>query len=218
VDTPTPTPTPSSVTTPSSSGSSSKSTTSSPTPKQVQQKPTFSKKVVATSYPTTTINERSKPSATSSVVDTIAPGTPVPLTSVTAKDGWRQTKDGTWVKEENLSSVKPTVAPTAPRTTSEPLPDQDPTQSTRSRTDAPSVPYGVWDKLAQCEASGNWHINTGNGFYGGLQFTLGTWRAFGGTGMPHENSREEQIKVGKRVQAGQGWGAWPACARKLGLL
>jgi uncharacterized protein YabE (DUF348 family) len=76
---------------------------------------------------------------------------------------------------------------------------------------------GVWDQLAQCEAGGNWAINTGNGYYGGLQFSLGTWRAHGGGGMPHQASREEQIAVGQRVQASQGWGAWPSCARKLGL-
>jgi uncharacterized protein YabE (DUF348 family) len=81
-----------------------------------------------------------------------------------------------------------------------------------------STPSGsVWDKLAQCEAGGNWSINTGNGFYGGLQFTLSTWRAYGGTGMPHEASREEQIAVAERVQDAQGWGAWPACTSKLGI-
>jgi uncharacterized protein YabE (DUF348 family) len=84
--------------------------------------------------------------------------------------------------------------------------------------DAPSVPNGsVWDRLAQCEAGGNWSINTGNGFYGGLQFTLQTWNAFGGSGMPHHASREEQIRVAEKVQASQGWGAWPACSSKLGL-
>ena len=76
---------------------------------------------------------------------------------------------------------------------------------------------GVWDKIAQCESSGNWHINTGNGYYGGLQFLPSTWRAYGGEGMPHKASRAEQIRVAKRTQAAQGWGAWPACTRKLGL-
>ena len=75
----------------------------------------------------------------------------------------------------------------------------------------------TWDRLAQCESSGNWAINTGNGFSGGLQFTPGTWRAFGGTGMAHHASREQQIVVAERVLAKQGWGAWPACSRKLGL-
>jgi uncharacterized protein YabE (DUF348 family) len=83
---------------------------------------------------------------------------------------------------------------------------------------APAVASGsVWDQIAQCESGGNWHINTGNGFYGGLQFTLSTWHAYGGSGMPNENSREAQIAVAKRVQAAQGWGAWPACTSKLGL-
>jgi hypothetical protein len=83
---------------------------------------------------------------------------------------------------------------------------------------APAVGDGsVWDQLAKCEAGGNWAINTGNGYYGGLQFNLGTWRANGGVGMPHEASREQQIAIGQRVQASQGWGAWPSCTRKLGL-
>jgi len=76
----------------------------------------------------------------------------------------------------------------------------------------------VWDRLAQCESGGNWAINTGNGYYGGLQFSLGTWQAYGGTGYPHQASRETQIAVASRVQAGQGWGAWPSCAAQLGLL
>ena len=83
---------------------------------------------------------------------------------------------------------------------------------------APAVPAGSpWDALAQCEAGGNWAINTGNGYYGGLQFSLSSWRAVGGTGYPHEHSRETQIAMGERLRAAQGWGAWPACSRKLGL-
>lgn len=68
-----------------------------------------------------------------------------------------------------------------------------------------------WDAIAQCESSGNWSINTGNGYYGGLQFTLSTWRAYGGKGMPHKASREEQMRVAERVLAGQGIKAWPTC-------
>lgn len=75
----------------------------------------------------------------------------------------------------------------------------------------------VWDRLVMCEAGGNWAANTGNGFYGGLQFVLSTWRANGGYGMPYRASREQQIAVATRVLASQGWGAWPACSRKLGL-
>ena len=74
-----------------------------------------------------------------------------------------------------------------------------------------------WDAVAQCESGGNWSINTGNGFYGGLQFTLSTWHAYGGSGLPNHASRAQQIAVAKKVQAAQGWGAWPACTSKLGL-
>jgi nucleoid-associated protein YgaU len=75
----------------------------------------------------------------------------------------------------------------------------------------------TWDALAQCESGGNWSTNTGNGFSGGLQFTAGTWAAYGGAGSPAEATREQQIAVAENVQASQGWGAWPACASKLGL-
>ncbi|MCE3293921.1 MAG: transglycosylase [Arthrobacter sp.] len=80
-----------------------------------------------------------------------------------------------------------------------------------------ATPASTWDALAQCESGGNWAINTGNGFSGGLQFTPQTWAGFGGTGSPENASRAQQIAVAERVQATQGWGAWPACAAKLGL-
>jgi hypothetical protein len=82
---------------------------------------------------------------------------------------------------------------------------------------ASAAPGSDWDRLAQCESTGNWGINTGNGFSGGLQFTPSTWRSFGGSGLAHRASREQQIAVAERVLAKQGWGAWPACSRKLGL-
>lgn len=75
----------------------------------------------------------------------------------------------------------------------------------------------VWDRLAACESGGNWAINTGNGFYGGLQFTLSSWQAAGGSGYPNAASREEQIARGQVLQSRQGWGAWPACTAKLGI-
>src|SRR4051812_47765644 len=78
----------------------------------------------------------------------------------------------------------------------------------------------TWDRLAQCESSGNWSINTGNGFSGGLQFTPSTWRAYGGTAYASSAylaGRSAQIAVAQRVLASQGWGAWPACSAKLGL-
>ncbi|WP_107704560.1 resuscitation-promoting factor [Nocardioides allogilvus] len=76
----------------------------------------------------------------------------------------------------------------------------------------------VWDALAQCESGGNWAINTGNGYYGGLQFNLGTWQAYGGTGLPSQASRETQIAVATRLRdASGGYGAWPHCSAQLGL-
>ena len=76
----------------------------------------------------------------------------------------------------------------------------------------------VWDRLAQCESGGNWAINTGNGYYGGLQFNLGTWQAYGGTGLPSEASRETQIAIATKLRdASGGYGAWPHCSSTLGL-
>lgn len=85
---------------------------------------------------------------------------------------------------------------------------------------ASAAPDSDWDRLAQCEAGGNWNINTGNGYYGGLQFNSGTWRAYGGNEfapLPHQATREQQIAVAERTLAKQGWGAWPACSARLGL-
>jgi uncharacterized protein YabE (DUF348 family) len=82
----------------------------------------------------------------------------------------------------------------------------------RGTAEAPSVASNsVWDKIAQCESGGNWHINTGNGYYGGLQFSAATWRSVGGPGLPHQHSRETQIKYAKILQARSGWGQW-GCA------
>ncbi|MFF0494610.1 transglycosylase family protein [Nocardia sp. NPDC003482] len=72
-----------------------------------------------------------------------------------------------------------------------------------------------WDGVAQCESGGNWHINTGNGYYGGLQFTQSTWAANGGHGSPANASKEEQIRVAENVLATQGVGAWPVCGQYL---
>jgi len=71
-----------------------------------------------------------------------------------------------------------------------------------------------WDAVAACESGGNWNTATGNGYYGGLQFTMGTWRANGGAGSPHKASREEQIRVANNVLKTQGIGAWPVCGRR----
>ncbi|MEE2523278.1 transglycosylase family protein [Pseudarthrobacter sp. J64] len=86
-----------------------------------------------------------------------------------------------------------------------------------SATAANAADGATWDALAQCESGGNWSINTGNGYYGGLQFSASTWSAYGGTGSASDASREQQIAVAENVLAGQGWGAWPSCSASLGL-
>ena len=82
---------------------------------------------------------------------------------------------------------------------------------------ASAAPQSAWDKLASCESGGNWSTNTGNGYYGGIQFNATTWHRYGGAGMPHHASKAQQIAVAERTLAAQGWGAWPACSRKMGL-
>lgn len=82
---------------------------------------------------------------------------------------------------------------------------------------ASAVDGATWDALAQCESGGNWSINTGNGFYGGLQFTQQSWNGVGMSGSPATATRAQQIEAGERLLAIQGWGAWPACSAKLGL-
>ena len=110
----------------------------------------------------------------------------------------------------------PTAAPTttvatAPPTTAAPAVTAD---SGGAVPDPYS--YATWDRLAVCESTSNWAINTGNGYYGGIQFSLSSWRAVGGTGYPHEASRETQITMAIRLWEIQGWVAWPACTAELG--
>lgn len=82
---------------------------------------------------------------------------------------------------------------------------------------ANAAPLEAWEALAQCESGGNWSINTGNGYYGGLQFSPSSWVAAGGSGSPAAASKAEQIRVAENLLQMQGWGAWPACAAKLNL-
>ncbi|MFE4974067.1 transglycosylase family protein [Kitasatospora sp. NPDC056651] len=87
-------------------------------------------------------------------------------------------------------------------------------------TGASAAPVSTWDAVAQCESGGNWSINTGNGFYGGLQFTSSTWKAYGGTAyasQANQASKGQQIAVAEKVLASQGPGAWPVCSKKAGL-
>ena len=110
-----------------------------------------------------------------------------------------------------------TTAPPPPPTTAAPAP---PVQAAAAPTGGgyndPNNP-AAWDRLAQCEAGGNWAANTGNGYYGGIQFSLGSWQSVGGVGYPHEASRETQIEMGQRLyHSGGGWSHWPGCSRALG--
>lgn len=121
--------------------------------------------------------------------------------------------------EQLTDRALPVVAPvvvTKPRAST-------PRQTTpQPQAAAPVAPSGsVWDRLAQCESGGRWNINTGNGFYGGVQFDYGTWLSNGGGAYaPRADlaTREQQIDIATRLQSRRGWGPWPACARKLGLL
>lgn len=118
------------------------------------------------------------------------------------------------------STSTPTPASRPAVATSSPAPSAAPKPApvVHHPDPAPAVPTGsVWDRLADCESSGNWAANTGNGFYGGLQFTLSSWRAVGGSGLPSNASRAEQIMRAEKLQAIQGWGAWPVCSVKVGL-
>jgi hypothetical protein len=130
------------------------------------------------------------------------------------------TQNGQEVSREQVRAGSST--PAEPRIvrvgTGEPEPEPEP----EPEATAPAVSDGsVWDRLAQCEATGNWSINTGNGYYGGLQFDRRTWQAYGGgeyADLPHQASREEQIAVATRLRDDRGgYGAWPSCSRKLGL-
>lgn len=111
-----------------------------------------------------------------------------------------------------------TVAPvSAPQAAVRPTRTQPAVQRPQPAPVVSSTDGSVWDQLARCESGGNWSINTGNGFYGGLQFTLSSWHGVGGSGYPNEASREEQIARAEILLSKQGWGAWPACTSKLGL-
>jgi Transglycosylase-like domain len=145
-------------------------------------------------------------------------------------------------RAQALMSMRTTTTPPPPTTTTTTAPPPPPTTTTTTEpppttttTEAPPpdetpappdsgggfgdpASYATWDALADCESGGNWSINTGNGYYGGLQFSADTWHAVGGSGLPHEHSRETQIHFGQILQAQSGWGQWPHCAAELGLI
>ncbi|MBW3580824.1 MAG: transglycosylase family protein [Actinobacteria bacterium] len=110
---------------------------------------------------------------------------------------------------------------TAPPTTLAPPPPPPPVEVPPPPPPPPPPPLpadSVWGSLAQCESGGNWQRDSGNGYYGGLQFSLPSWQAVGGDGYPDDHSREVQIAMGERLRARSGWSAWPACSRQLGLM
>ena len=109
-------------------------------------------------------------------------------------------------------AVAAAAVPAAPRvhalSASEPVPYTPPQEG--------EPPDSDFDRLAQCESGQRWDLNTGNGYYGGLQFSASTWHALGGPDLPHQNTREEQIEIARRQWRQSRWQAWPSCSRQLG--
>jgi hypothetical protein len=157
--------------------------------------------------------------ATSGRTDLAAAAEPEPAAVRSHQDG-QATLD-------RLASVAEAVAPpttAAPTTTTTTAPPAPPTTvappapqpvATGSGYNDPANP-AAWDRLAQCESGGNWAANTGNGYYGGIQFSLSSWQGVGGSGYPHHASRETQIAMGQRLWNQGGWSHWPSCSRQLG--
>ncbi|WP_375400704.1 transglycosylase family protein [uncultured Amnibacterium sp.] len=79
-------------------------------------------------------------------------------------------------------------------------------------TPANAASVSTWERVAKCESGGRWHINTHNGYYGGLQFSARTWHAYGGSGLASNASKSKQIRIAEKVLKHQGWGAWPVCS------
>ena len=120
---------------------------------------------------------------------------------------------------DETSTPEPTITP-IPTATPTPIlvsPTPTPTPTVMPSPTTNPTDDSVWDKLAACESGGNWSIDIGNGYFGGLQFNQGAWESVGGTGNPAQASREEQIAKGKLLQQKRGWGAWGGCSTKLGL-
>lgn len=145
----------------------------------------------------TYVDDPEAPAGDETVVEEGTPGTKEVTRTVTTVNG--QEESSTVINEVELTAAKP---------------------ATISRGTKTVAANSVWDQLAQCESGGNWAINTGNGFSGGLQFHPQTWLAYGGGAFSGDASgatREQQISIAEKVQAAQGWGAWPACTASLGI-
>lgn len=153
---------------------------------------------VPTSVPTTTStsSSSSSTSTTTSTTSTTTTAPPVPPTPEGASDIGAPAPSG------------PTVDP-----------DDMPSPQSRSTGRGAEPPAGdVWSALADCESGGDPTTNTGNGYYGAFQFSLATWRSVGESGLPSAHSYGHQRAAAQRLQARSGWGQWPACSRKLGLV
>ena len=162
----------------------------------------------STGYTTTDVNLRTGPGLDYRVVRVLGANTEVELTGLTQNGYSQLDDDGTlrWISTTYLSD--------------EPVSTSSAGSDDSSGGDSGSVDTSTWDAIAQCESSGNWSINTGNGYYGGVQFSYSTWLAFGGGEYaPTANlaTKAQQIEIAEKVLAVQGWGAWPACSSKLGL-
>ncbi|HVV11835.1 MAG TPA: transglycosylase family protein [Amycolatopsis sp.] len=148
--------------------------------------------------PVQKINDDTLDSGKTVVQDPGTPGTQLVTYRITKKNGQETNREQLSVKV--LTDAKPKII--------------------RVGTKEPEISgSAIWDKIAQCESTGNWAANTGNGFEGGLQFTNSTWLAYGGGAYAqhaYQASRTEQIAIAEKVQAGQGWGAWPVCSKKAG--
>ncbi len=120
-----------------------------------------------------------------------------------------------------VSSILSPIPTPTPTVMSEfiptPIVTQIPTVIPTQAPVADATDNTVWESLAQCESNGHWSDNTGNGYFGGLQFTQGAWESVGGVGSPADASKDEQIMRGKLLEARRGWSPWSACSRKLGL-
>lgn len=136
--------------------------------------------------------------------------------TVTLRDGKEVAKD----LDSKTVTTEAVTEEISVGTKAKPKPAENKSSSSKKVTKTPASVSGAWAALAKCESGGNWSINTGNGYYGGLQFNASSWRGAGGTKyapLPHLATPAEQIATAENLRKNGGWGHWPACSRKLGL-
>ncbi|WP_106122486.1 SH3 domain-containing protein [Nesterenkonia sandarakina] len=207
---------------PASSSSNTGSSSSTPT---LANSTNSTSKVVGTAYATAQVNVRMGPSTENSPMFSVRTGTKVQLLEKKS-NGWQEIKvNGAtgWMSAQFLSTSAPATSGSGSNNTGSNTGSSGSGSSTAPSTSAmhkksANGPYSsAWDKLAQCESGGNWKINTGNGFYGGIQFSPESWKEVGGSGFPHQATKAEQIKRAHMLWKKQGWKAWPHCTSQLGL-